>query len=275
MKLRRQKNESQFHKNVGLRSNKDNSLLQALLVEKCLKMMKDKREALISDRRGIVPPLRSSDYYQEIKEIVSAQLAGGTQQIDQAVSEENNYLRLVENDVEKENPQQDQEDAFMEFGAKDTQVTEEEFEEIMLSIMVEIDKETKERDASSFLNEIRYLEHFESTCIEHLIEDYTQSSHSDAVPCPLCKISNLHQSFSPHHGLGAIVCQGCSFYINANAEGLTLHHLKEQLANSFNDHQVFSHGQCSKNVQFLLDSVFGIDSLSCHCTFCGYYEIVI
>jgi len=102
-----------------------------------------------------------------------------------------------------------------------------------------------------------------------------QSLDSPLVTCPICSSSSLMES--PQHGIICTSVLGpnpmrCTFQLNIAHEGLTLHHLQNQLRAIYEEHsQVCLRG----TLVFRVESRAGVSMLMAKCNVCSSDVVVL
>jgi len=100
-----------------------------------------------------------------------------------------------------------------------------------------------------------------------LLEPCLQQGEEGAVLCPCCRSANLV------HLHGHITCPHERWQLDVRSEGFTLEHLRQQLANAYQEHAEAR--QCPRAIEFRLGEVApGFLALIAHCSQCQMLHIV-
>lgn len=100
------------------------------------------------------------------------------------------------------------------------------------------------------------------------------SSSSPLVTCPICNSSSLFET--PFDGIKCsnIISanSSCNFALDMGYDGLSLQHLKSQLASVYEDHA----RECDKGVlKFRMENRMGVSVLMADCKECGADLVVL
>ena len=124
---------------------------------------------------------------------------------------------------------------------------------------------------------MQYQEQERHTQPSTYISPLTSLDSSPLLTCPICNSSSLMES--PQYGiictgsiLGDNLIQRCTFQLNIAQEGLTLHHLQNQLGAIYEEHSRF----CSEGkLKFRIEKRAGMSMLMAKCDVCSSDVVVL